>query len=601
MGRTSIDGLAVRSSGSKPVSAASSRRVVGDVVVPARRRTAPRAERHTRDNTTDNSNIQSTSRSSAALEDDFLAPVESFADDPNNSFGAMDEAAWSELLDGFGDSNSKRSDDLGLQRHNTNTEQPSERRRRQTQNIDETEKPQPSRRERKKQKLPKKRRFKIKHPILLTIMIVLVSLGVTGFVWGDSLISRLTNGKSGIFSAIGAMISNEIPFETDEHGRTNVLVFGTEGYNMSGAMDYVDRDDADGVHDGANLTDSIMVISFDQETQDVAMISIPRDLKVSMACSVGKINEVYWCHNRNGDDEEAGALALATQLSEVLGIEFQYWAHVNWGALADIIDTIGGITVTLNEDINDKYYTGTVIEADVPTRLTGLQAVALARARHGTLGGDFTRGNSQQKIMEGIVNELTTNGVNLTEAFSLMNILGDNFRSNFSTDNIKAGVKMISAFNPTLMRNILLVDYINNVYYMTTATINGISYVVPQAGAGNYTAIHQYMDQILSSNPAVREGAQVAVYNGTETTGVAAGEQGKLEADGFVVSGIGDTDTGSCAEKYCVYALTDNMPATQAALAERYGVEIRSASELPADIYPGVANFVVVVGQAETE
>lgn len=135
MGRTSIDGLAVRSSGSKPVSAASSRRVVGDVVVPARRRTAPRAERHTRDNATDDSNIQSTSRSGAALEDDFLAPVESFTDDSNNSFGAMDEAAWSELLDGFGDSNSKRSDDLGLQRHNTNTEQPSERHRRQTQNY----------------------------------------------------------------------------------------------------------------------------------------------------------------------------------------------------------------------------------------------------------------------------------------------------------------------------------------------------------------------------------------------------------------------------------------------------------------------------------
>lgn len=220
----------------------------------------------------------------------------------------------------------------------------------------------------------------------MTIFIVLVALGVTGFVWGDSLISRLTNGQSGLFSAIGAMISNEIPFETDEHGRTNVLVFGTEGYNMSGAMDYVDRDDADGVHDGANLTDSIMVVSFDQETQDVAMISIPRDLKVSMACSAGKINEVYWCHNQNGDNEEAGALALAQQLSEVLGIEFQYWAHVNWGALADIIDTIGGITVTLNEDINDKYYTGTVIQAGVPTRLSGLQAVALARARHGTMG-----------------------------------------------------------------------------------------------------------------------------------------------------------------------------------------------------------------------
>lgn len=591
MSRTSIDGLTVRSTSPRRVqpAASTSGRVVGDIVTPARRRpVAPRAE-NSRDYTALSTAPQS---GPADAWDDFDLNSQ------DNSLGAVDEAAWSELLDGFGDSKDKPSD-LGLERKAA-VEDDSARRGRAKSSADETES-KPSRRERRQQKsqLPKKHHFKIKHPILMTIFIVLVALGVTGFVWGDSLISRLTNGQSGLFSAIGAMISNEIPFETDEHGRTNVLVFGTEGYNMSGAMDYVDRDDADGVHDGANLTDSIMVVSFDQETQDVAMISIPRDLKVSMACSAGKINEVYWCHNQNGDNEEAGALALAQQLSEVLGIEFQYWAHVNWGALADIIDTIGGITVTLNEDINDKYYTGTVIQAGVPTRLSGLQAVALARARHGTMGGDFTRGNSQQKIMEGIVNELTTNGINIPEAFGLINILGDNFRSNFSTDNIKAGVKLASAFNPASMRNILLVDYINNVYYMTTAMINGISYVVPQAGAGNYTAIHQYMDQILSSNPAVREGAQIAIYNATETVGVASAEQANLEADGYVVSGIGDSASENCTDKYCVYALTDDMPATKAALAERYGVEVRAAAELPGDVYPGPANFVVLVGQAE--
>lgn len=600
MSKTSIDGLTVRSSSTRrPHPAASnSGRVVGDIITPARRRSgAPR-----KSTGADSLGAERVSpvyaRKSAAPQDDFLAPLETFgASEPDDSLGAVDEAAWSELLEGFGDSSAKKSDDLGLERRGAAKSSPS-RRRSAAESITNDEEA-PARRERKqKSKLPKKHHFKIKHPILMTIMVVLIALGVTGFVWGDSLVSRLTNGQSGLWDAIGAMISNEIPFETDENGRTNVLVFGTEGYNMDGATNYIDREGSSS-HDGANLTDSIMVVSFDQKTKDVALISLPRDLKVPMACSAGKVNEVYWCNNRNGNNEEAGALALAEQLRQVLGINFQYWAHVNWGALMDIIDTIGGITVVLDEDINDRGWTGTVIRAGEPTRLSGLQAVALARARHGTIGGDFTRGNSQQKIMEGIIRELTANGVNITEAFGLLNILGDNLRSNFSTDNIKAGVKLLSSFNSGSIRNVLLVDYANNVYHVKTAMINGISYVVPQAGADNYKQIHAYIAQMLTSNPAVREGSQVAVYNGTETAGVASAEQIKLEADGYTVSHIGDTASENCTAKYCVFALTDEMPATQAALAERYGVDIRPSVELPEDITPGVADFIIVVGQAE--
>ena len=584
MGKTSIDGLAVRTSSPRRVSAAaSSKRMVGDIVVPARRRSAaPRAE---------DEQFKSRSRGSAAQPE--RAPcLDDFTDDlVENDFGAVDEAAWSELLDGFGD-NKAKSEDLGLERRIKNNST----RRRDNEAEEDDEPPKSSRRD-KKNKLSKKRRFKIKHPIFLTIVIILVGLGVTGFVWGDSLISRITNGQSGLFGAIGAMISNEIPFETDANGRTNVLVFGTEGFNMDGATNYIDRDSS-GTHDGAQLTDSIMIVSFDQKTQDVALLSLPRDLKVPMACSAGKVNEVYWCNNQNGTNEEAGALALAEQLRQVLGIEFQYWAHVNWGALMDIVDTLGGVTVTLDEDINDKGHTGTVIQAGVPTHINGLQAVALARARYGTAGGDFTRGNSQQKIMEGIIQELSTNGVNITEAFSLLNILGDNLRSNFSADNIKAGVKLLSSFNPSSIRNVLLVDYINNVYHVKTAMINGISYVVPQEGAGNYSKIQGFVAQMLSSNPAVREGSQVAVYNATDTAGVASAEQAALEADGYAVSHIGDSANENCTEKYCVYALNSEMPATQAALTERYGVEVRSGAELPGDINPGLADFVIIVGQA---
>lgn len=575
MAKTSIDGLRVRSAEPRRrvVNTSSPQKVVGGIKVSPKSRKATPAKPKTEVKTT---------KPQRSAEEDFLSPLKGFEyNQIEDDLGAVDEAAWTELLSDFNDD--KRPDDLGLQRPHA------------AQN-DETEKPEKRQRKPAKSKAEKKLRKKsrrIKHPILLTIVVLITALGVTGFVWGDSLISRITNGNSGLWDAIGAMVSSEVPFETDANGRTNVLVFGTEGYDMNGTAD------GGGTHDGAQLTDSIMVISFDQKTQDVALLSLPRDLKVSMACSAGKVNEVYWCHNQNGDNDEAGARALMQQLGQILGVDFQYWAHVNWGSLVDIVDTIGGITVTLDEDINDKYYTGVIIQAGVPTRLTGIQAVALARARHGTTGGDFTRGNSQQKIVEGIVQELVNNGINLSEAFGLVNILGDNLRSSFSTDNIKAGVRLISSFNPSTIRNVPLVDYENNLYYVTTAMINGISYVVPSAGESNYREIQKYVAKMFNSNPAAREGAVVAVYNAAGENGLAGAERTQLENDGYTVANIGDAEVGSCGEKYCLYGVPGSKPATQTALEQRYGAATQDLANLPAGLAAGNADFVIVIGKAE--
>lgn len=448
--------------------------------------------------------------------------------------------------------------------------------------VDDDEKPA---------KRPKKhgKKLSVGKAIALAMVSLLVVGGGALYIWGDSLISRLTGGKSGLFDSLMAMVSDEIPFETDANGRTNVLIFGTEGYDMQGTS-------GDGVHDGAQLTDSIMVASFDQKTKDVALLSLPRDLKVSMACSAGKINEVFWCHNQDGTNEEAGAQALMKQVGDILDIEFQYYAHVNWGSLVKIVDTLGGITVTLDEDVNDYYYTGMVAKAGEPITLNGEQAVGLARARHGTTGGDFTRGNTQQKIVEGIAQKVLQNGVGVNEALGLLNILGDNLRSNFSADNIKAAVRLASDFNVSSIRQVPLVNYDENIFYVTTATINDVSYVVPQAGERNYSEIQEYVAGMFSSDGVKREGAKFAVYNATDEYGVASAEKEKLESDGFKVIRIGDAATGVCDAEYCVYEMSNAKVATRAALEERYNVAVRPESELPEGVWGGDVDFVVVIG-----
>ncbi len=438
----------------------------------------------------------------------------------------------------------------------------------------------------------KHRKLKIFGGIFGGLLIIAV---IVFLIWGDWLISRLTNGNSGIFDAFMALVSEGEPFKTDEHGRTNVLVFGTEGFDMEGSSYDGEK------HDGAQLTDSIMIISFDQETKDVALISLPRDLKVRAACSAGKVNEVFWCNNQDGNHEEAGAQALMEQVGEIFGLDFQYYVHVNWGSVVEIVNALGGITVTLDEDVNDRNYTGMVIKAGEPTQLDGIQAVALARARHGTAGGDFTRGNSQQKIVEGIVQKVIDEGVGVKEAFDLVNILGDNLRTNFSMENIRYGMNFVSGFDMNNIRQVPLVDYDNNIYYVKTATIGGISYVIPQEGEGRYTQIQAYVDQMLSSDPAVREGAKIAIFNATGVSGQAKAEQDRLEADGFQVALIGDAVTGSCEAKYCVYMLNDEMPETRRALEAKYETEVLGRDSLPRNIVPGTADVVVVIGQIEEE
>lgn len=585
MGRTSIDGLTVRSA--RP---ATPRRTRSTTTSRPKTKTTVRT-RQTTDITRPATRTRQ-AKSAPAPIDDFLSPVEGLglADDNDTTEQFTDAGTedWSELLNEFGDKKAaKDDDDFGLDQDDIFADEKDEQ--------DEDGESKRSKKKSKKDKKGKDGKPKKKHRVrrfFTVIFILLVIAAVVFFIWGDSIISRLTNGNSGLWDMIGAVMSETIPFETDEHGRTNVLVFGTEGYDMSGSV-------GNGQHDGADLTDSIMVISFDQETKDVALLSIPRDLKVSQACFAGKVNEVYTCNNPNADNEAAGAEALQEQLGEILGIDFQYWAHVNWGSLTQIVDALGGITVTLDEDIADYYNTGIVMSAGVPTVVNGEQALGIARARYGTQGGDFTRGNSQQKIVEGIVQKMIENGVGFGEAINLLNILGDNLRSNFSSENIKAGLSLMSGFNPAEIRNVPLVDYENDIYYVKTADIGGVSFVVPNAGAGMYREIQAYVDKMFSSNPAVREGSTIAIYNATETPGIAGAEQTRLEGEGYTVIEIDDAATGDCAEQYCVFVMDETMAATKAALETRYGVTAHSAAELPGDIYPGTASIVIVIGLAE--
>lgn len=442
-----------------------------------------------------------------------------------------------------------------------------------------------------KKKKSKVRKF-FKWFFIILILLVL-GAGVYLYFWGDGIIKKITGGKGDLWSAIGALTSEKYePLKTDDKGRTNILVFGTSGFNMEG------EGFSGYEHDGSQLTDSIMVVSLDQENGDVAMVSLPRDLDAGYTCTAtSKINEVYWCNNQYGNDEEAGASALQEKIKEILGIDTQYWVHMNWGALRNIVDAVGGVTVVLDEDIDDQWYTGAVYSAGVPYELDGYQAIALSRARHGTAYGDFSRSASQQKILIGIKNKVVEKGIGLSEATNIISALGDNLRMNLDVSEIKTGMHLLETFNLDNIRQIPLWD--DNVRYMTFGNRNGISYIVPSAGMGVYGPIQEYIAQQLKSNPAEREGAALIVYNGTGEDGVAATERETLEENGYTVKEIANAPEGDYkyVEDIEIYDASEGLkPDTRKALEAYYGVEMKDMSKLPNGISPIGYDFIIIIG-----
>lgn len=428
---------------------------------------------------------------------------------------------------------------------------------------------------------------------ILLIIVLIVIGGITWLVfWGNDIIAKITGGQGNVLDLIKFIEPTYERLKTDENGRTNILAFGTSGYNMAG-------DEGNGVHAGAQLTDSIMAISLNQDTGDIAMLSLPRDLKASPTCTAtGKINEVYWCNGGSGDatteEEAAAAQALMYEVGDILGMDFQYFAHLNWGSLVQIVDILDGITITLDEGIYDYYWTGSVYEPGVEYTLNGEQALGLARARHGTIGGDFSRGASQQKILVGIKRKITEKDLSLIDLVNLASTLGDNIRTNFSLDEMKSLAHLSYDFDFDSMRQISLYPD-----YMTTGNINGISYVLPRGGAGYYDSIHEFVAKMLSNDPRVYEEASILVLNATDTYGLAADEKLALEDAGYPYIDADNAPEGDFPDKYMLYSLDNSTPGTKKLLEERYSTTAKSYEELPETISHDY-NYVLILGEQES-
>lgn len=194
----------------------------------------------------------------------------------------------------------------------------------------------------------------------------------------------------------------------------NILVLGSDTREGSNNVD--GSEGSDDVIVARSDTALVMHLSADRSRIDV--VSIPRDTLVDIpscitadgstteAQSDTQFNMAFANGAGASTDDEAVAAGVACTIRTVEGMTDLFideWMVVDFSGLSTMVDSLGGVKVYVDEDIDDPDYTGLVLDAGCH-HMDGTTALQYARVRHGVGdGSDLSRISRQQNLMSAML------------------------------------------------------------------------------------------------------------------------------------------------------------------------------------------------------
>lgn len=452
----------------------------------------------------------------------------------------------------------------------------------------------------------KKRRRLTKAISLVIGLILLIGIGF--------LVYKAWQVGSRIFQGNLFGIFQQQELKKDSYGRSNVLILGS-------------TDDMPG-RDGANLTDSIMVLSVSQEKKDAFMFNVPRDLWVDYgrACLPGysgKINAFYACADE-GEGKEAEMRRMdATRklVGKIFDMDIQYVVHINTVVIRDSVDAIGGITVDVKSDdprgVLDSTFDDLCWKSgqdpqkicpgghylnlkNGPNEMDGQKAMAFSQARgmgamsYGLEKSNFDREKNQQLVLVALKDKAASSGTltDIGKIMGLMDAMGDNLRTDIDASEVRTIADLASKIDNNNIKRISFID--QDPPLMMTAN-NGQSIVRPVAGLTDFSQIQAFIKKNIFVTPISKENAKVLVLNGGGPAGSAQAEVEKLEALGMDLLPADNAPEGGYGE-HRIYQLSssDQKTATRKRLEDTYGVKVTGGR--PEFSVPEGVDFVVIIG-----
>ena len=357
-----------------------------------------------------------------------------------------------------------------------------------------------------KKKKKKKKKNKILKVILIIILVILLSFA--------GLFVKRMNENGWTLGGFVATILGHDANTLANLSRINILVIGQS----------------------QNLTDTLLVCSYDPKIQDVALLSIPRDTFVgrnkNTATGFDKINALYQI-----DPDK-----LLKKVNDITGLGINYYIKVDTHGLKDLVDSVGGIyfDVPIDMDYDDSSQKLSIHLKAGYQLLDGNKAEQVLRFRHNNNGStypaeygqeDIGRMKTQRAFITEVIKQVAK-PENITKVDDYIKIANNNVETNFNIWNLKDYAPYAIDFNADNIK---------------TETLPG----VPEKCNGVWLYIHnkKQTEQIvkelfkteLTEEQEKNSKIKISILNGTSDNMNLNNLKSLLEESGYTVVSTGNT------------------------------------------------------------
>lgn len=342
----------------------------------------------------------------------------------------------------------------------------------------------------------------------------------------------ITVGAGAVFAFFNGFFSGDIPASTKPvDGIVNILLVGKD----IGIVDDSALEEGQSVND-LKRTDTIILVNVNTDTDDVTMVSIPRDTLVQDELGYDyKINALY----------QQGIQVLQDEVEEILSVDINYAVEVDYAAFREFIDAIGGITITPTynmhyEDPKQDLYIH--FNKGETVNLKGEEAESFFRWRKndgeledGGDGSDIVRIENQQNFISEVLKKCMSPSI-ITKIPDIVKIVKKNVSTNMSGTEIIQYATEVLAYDFSKIKML---------------SLGGDFYIkeYPDGTKGDYwivqeeknTEIYARLNPNLDPIDLQKENAQVLILNATGIEGLAATMQQDLLNKGYANVEVGNT------------------------------------------------------------
>ncbi|WP_218952173.1 LCP family protein [Amycolatopsis anabasis] len=425
-------------------------------------------------------------------------------------------------------------------------------------------------------------------------------MGLTGYAWAA--MQGLVNGFT-MTDVIGSGGGGDKPAD----GARDILLVGldsrTDAQGNPLPKDVLAQLRA-GVSDGELNTDTLIFVHIPNDGGKAVAISLPRDSYVDIPGGYGKhkINSAYArakfaarkeLQTQGVTDEkelelksnQEGAKTLIATVEKLTGSTIDNYAAINLLGFNDITKAIGGVDVCLNRAVRDEY-SGANFKAGQQS-LSGADALAFVRQRHGLPRGDLDRVVRQQVFMAGLAKKVLSAGT-----------LTDPGKLNGLVDAVKKSVVLNQGWDIFGFAQQMSGLTGGKIEFRTIPVVN-MDYSTPEDGSAiqvDPRQVHDFVQGLAGPPPGApapppangNASTTVDVRNATGKTGLAASVSQTLTGKGFIA---GSTDNAS-SRKTSVVRYPSGAQAAAQGVAEALGGKL--SLEQDASVPPG--HVTVLIG-----